>query len=145
MAVALWSYPHYQGRKLMEPQRQSVPLLSSWFAHPGKCIVGGFTLSFTQVQMVLSKARISGPPEQHGEAFSSSWIQFWLLQQASHGRVPNFSSQKATEFSFFLTFIQLFTWNIRVVKCELRIYIYIFLFSRLLLMLLVMTSPKIKF
>lgn len=34
--------------------------------------VGGLTLSFTLVQMVLLKARISGPPEQHGEAFSSS-------------------------------------------------------------------------
>lgn len=108
-----------------------------------KMHVGGLTLSFTLVQMVLSKARISGPPEQHGEAFSSSWIKFWLLQQASHGRVPNFSSQKATEFAFFLTFIQLFAWNIRVVKCELRrIFFY---FSRLFLKLWIMTSPKMKF
>lgn len=34
--------------------------------------VGGLTLSFTLVQMVLPKARISGPPKQRGEAFSSS-------------------------------------------------------------------------
>lgn len=32
------------------------------------------------------------------------------------------SRQKATEFSFFFTFIQLFSWNIRVVKYELRFF-----------------------
>lgn len=37
MAVAPWSYPHHQGRKLMVSKRQPVPLLQSWSAQLGKC------------------------------------------------------------------------------------------------------------
>jgi hypothetical protein len=65
------------------------------------------------------------------------------LQQASHGRVPAFSSQKATAFSFFLTFIQVLTWNIRVVKYDLRRNLC-FSFERWFVMFWIMTSPEIK-
>lgn len=89
--------------------------------------VGGLTLSFTLVQMVLSKARISGPQEQHGEAFSSPESNSGSCSKQVMEECQTFPAKKLLNFAFFLTFIQLFAWNIRVVKCELwRIFFFIF-------------------
>lgn len=91
-------------RKKADGVQEAACVLALMLMGPARQMhVGGLTLSFTWIQMVRSKARILGPPEQHGEAFSSSRIKPWLLQQARRGQVPNVSSQKATEFSFVLS------------------------------------------
>lgn len=64
--------PTPPGKKADGAQEAACALALKLICPARQTHVGGLTLSFTLVQMVLPKARISGPPKQHGEAFSSS-------------------------------------------------------------------------